>query len=308
MGLFTNYLALRTDVSGQPTFRALLGRVRETTLEAYAHQDVPFEKLVDALKPERQLSVNPLFQVALTLQNAPLPPLRLPGLVLDAQPVDTRTSKTDLSLLVTEVPQGLRVTAEYNTDLFEPGSIQRLLSHLRTLLEGAVSTPDQRIFALPLMAADEQRRVQREWTGTSAPFPEDTCLHELFEARARRTPEAPAVRFRGRSLTYAQLDARANQLAHALRRRGVGPEVRVALGVERSQDVAVGLLGILKAGGAWVPVDPLLPRERLAFMLEDSGAAVLVTGSRKHTVLARSASTWKRTRSRMSAPRPRLRA
>ncbi|WP_147444808.1 non-ribosomal peptide synthetase [Corallococcus sp. CA053C] len=277
IGLFTNYLAFRTDLSGQPSFRELLGRVRETTLEAYAHQEVPFEKLVDALKPERQLSVNPLFQVALTLQNAPLPPLRLPGLVLDAQPVDNRTSKTDLSLLATELPQGLRVTAEYNTDLFEPGSIQRLLAHLRTLLEGAASAPDQRISELPLMDAAEQRQVRGEWTGGTAPFPEATCLHALFEAQARRTPEALAIQFQGTSLTYAQLDTRANQLAHALRRRGVGPEVRVALSVERSLDVAVGLLGILKAGGAWVPVDPLLPRERLAFMLEDSGATVLVT-------------------------------
>ncbi|RKH35770.1 amino acid adenylation domain-containing protein [Corallococcus praedator] len=277
IGLFTNYLALRTDLSGQPSFRALLGRVRETTLEAYAHQDVPFEKLVDALKPERLLSVNPLFQVALTLQNAPLPPLRLPGLVLDAQPVDNRTSKTDLSLLAQELPQGLRLTAEYNTDLFDSGSIQRLLGHLRTLLEGAAAAPDRRISELPLMDADERRRVQREWTGSAAPFPDATCLHALFEAQARRTPEAPAVQFRGQSLTYAQLDARANQLAHALRRRGVGPEVCVALSVERSLEVAVGLLGILKAGGAWVPVDPLLPRERLAFMLEDSGASVLVT-------------------------------
>ncbi|WP_404370386.1 non-ribosomal peptide synthase/polyketide synthase [Corallococcus coralloides] len=277
IGLFTNYLALRTDLSGQPSFRELLGRVRESTLEAYAHQDVPFEKLVDALKPERQLSVNPLFQVALTLQNAPLPPLRLPGLVLDAQPVDNRTSKTDLSLIAMEVPQGMRLTAEYNTDLFDPGSIQRLLAHLRTLLEGAVAEPGRRVSELPLMDAAEAMRVQREWAGGAAPFPEDCCLHTLFEAQARRTPDTVAVRFQGQTLTYAQLDARANQLAQALRRRGVGPEVRVALSVERSLDVAVGLLGILKAGGAWVPVDPLLPRERLAFMLEDSGASVLVT-------------------------------
>ncbi|MBN8226492.1 amino acid adenylation domain-containing protein [Corallococcus macrosporus] len=278
IGLFTNYLAFRSDLSGQPSFRGLLARVKETTLEAYAHQDVPFEKLVDALKPERQLSVNPLFQVALTLQNAPLPPLQLPGLVLDAQPVDSRTSKTDLSLIAMELPQqGMRLTAEYNTDLFDPGSIERLLAHLRTLLEGVVADPGLRVSELPLMDAAEAMRVQREWAGNAAPFPEDRCLHSLFEAQVQRTPDAVAVQFQGRSLTYAQLDARANQLAHALRRRGVGPEARVALSVERSLDVAVGLLGILKAGGAWVPVDPLLPRERLAFMLEDSGAGVLVT-------------------------------
>ncbi|NOK32233.1 amino acid adenylation domain-containing protein [Corallococcus exercitus] len=278
IGLFTNYLAFRTDLSGQPSFRELLARVRETTLEAYAHQDVPFEKLVDALKPERQLSVNPLFQVALTLQNAPLPPLQLPGLVLDAQPVDNRTSKTDLSLIAMELPQqGMRLTAEYSTDLFDPGSIQRLLAHLRTLLEGAVADPDRRVSELPLMDAAEAMRIQREWAGNAAPFPEDRCLHSLFEAQTQRMPGAVAVQFQGQALTYAQLDARANQLAHSLRRRGVGPEARVALSVERSLDVAVGLLGILKAGGAWVPVDPLLPRERLAFMLEDSGASVLVT-------------------------------
>ncbi len=280
IGLFTNTLALRTDVSGQPAFRTLLGRVRETTLGAYAHQDVPFEKLVDALKPGRQLSVAPLFQVALTLQNAPMPPLRLPGLVMDAQPVDNRTSKADVSLLAVELPeeQGLRLAAEYNTDLFEPGTVQRLLAHLSTLLEAAVANPDLRISELPLMESAERQRIGGAWTGTSAPFPE-ACIHTLFEAQARRTPDAVALRFRGQSLTYSQLDVRANQLAHALRRRGVGPETRVALSVERSLELAVGLLGILKAGGAWVPVDPLLPRERLAFMLEDSGASVLVTQS-----------------------------
>ncbi|NMO17644.1 amino acid adenylation domain-containing protein [Pyxidicoccus fallax] len=278
IGLFTNTLALRTDVSGQPRFRELLGRVRETTMGAYAHQDVPFEKLVDALKCERQLSVAPLFQVALTLQNAPMPPLRLPGLVMDAQPVDNRTSKADLSLLAVELPQGLRLAAEYNTDLFEPGSIQRLLGHLERLLAGAAAAPDRRMSELPLMDAAELRRVRHDWTGEAAPFPE-ACVHALFEAQARRTPEALALRFQGQSLTYAALDARANQLAWALRRRGVGPEVRVALSIERSLEMVVGLLGILKAGGAWVPVDPLLPGERLGFLVEDSGATVLVTQS-----------------------------
>ncbi|MBZ4336683.1 amino acid adenylation domain-containing protein, partial [Corallococcus sp. AS-1-12] len=276
IGFFVNTLVLRANVDGALSFRRLLSQVRETVLDAYEHQEVPFEKLVEVLQPERNRSHTPLFQTMLALQNMPLGELRLPDLVLQPVNVESPIAQFDLSVSFMELPQGFSGTMEYSTELFDAGTIQRMASHLLTLLEGAVASPDTRVSRLPLLTGAERREMLVEWNATRAPFPE-ACLHSLFEAQVRRAPDAVAAVFEGTQLTYARLDARANQLAHALRRRGVGPEVRVALSVERSLDVVVGLLGILKAGGAWVPVDPLLPRERLAFMLEDSVAQVLVT-------------------------------
>ncbi|MBZ4377478.1 non-ribosomal peptide synthetase, partial [Corallococcus sp. AS-1-6] len=276
IGFFVNTLVLRANVDGALSFRRLLSQVRETVLDAYEHQEVPFEKLVEVLQPERNRSHTPLFQTMLALQNMPLGELRLPDLVLQPVNVESPIAQFDLSVSFMELPQGFSGTMEYSTELFDAGTIQRMASHLLTLLEGVVASPDTRVSRLPLLSGAERREMLVEWNATRAPFPE-ACLHVLFEAQARRAPEVVAAVFEGTQLTYAQLDARANQLAHALRRRGVGPEVRVALSVERSLEVVVGLLGILKAGGAWVPVDPLLPRERLAFMLEDSVAQVLVT-------------------------------
>ncbi|MGE6764048.1 non-ribosomal peptide synthase/polyketide synthase, partial [Corallococcus interemptor] len=276
IGFFVNTLVLRANVDGALTFRKLLAQVRETVLDAYEHQEVPFEKLVEVLQPERSRSHTPLFQTMLSLQNMPMNELRLPDLSLQPVEVESPIAKFDLSVSFMEMPNGLTGMLEYSTELFDAGTVQRLVAHLLTLIEGVAERPDTHVSRLPLLTAAERREMLVDWNATRAPFPE-ACMHSLFEAQVRREPEAVAAVFEGTQLTYAQLDARANQLAHALRRRGVGPEVRIALSVERSLDIVIGLLGILKAGGAWVPVDPLLPRERLAFMLEDSAAQVLVT-------------------------------
>ncbi|MBU8895093.1 non-ribosomal peptide synthetase [Corallococcus sp. H22C18031201] len=280
IGLFVNMLALRADLSGRPTFREVMRRVHETTLDAYAHQDVPFERLVDGLKPERHLSHTPLFQVMFVLQNAPMPPLEAPGLVMESQPVDTGTTKYDLSLLVVDLPQGLRVTVEYSTDLFEAETATRVLAHYRELLEGVVARPDTVISQLRVLPEAERHRVLVAWNDTAAPMPEGATLTSLMEAQAARTPDAVALEYDGARLTYRELDARANQLAHALRARGVGPESRVGLCVERSLEMVVGLLGTLKAGGAYVPLDPGYPPERLTWMLEDARPAVLLVQER----------------------------
>jgi len=278
VGLFINTLVLRTRLSGSLTFRELLGRTREATLGAYAHQDVPFEKLVEELQPMRDLSRPPLFQVLFVLQNAPLPELTLPGLAVRGfQAQETTTAKFELSLAFLETAQGFEGWVEYNTDLFERDTIVRMMGHLRTLLEGIVANPDQRLAELPLLTEDDRRKMLVEWNDTRTELPPDTCAHRLFERQVERTPDAVAVRFEGQQLTYLQLNRRANQLAHHLRTLGVGPEVRVALSVERSLELIIGMLGILKAGGAYVPLDPSYPSERLAWMLGDSAAPVLVT-------------------------------
>ncbi|NNB87044.1 non-ribosomal peptide synthetase [Corallococcus exiguus] len=280
IGLFVNMLALRSDLSGKPTFKELLNRVHESTLDAYAHQDIPFERLVDALKPERHLSHSPIFQVMFVLQNAPMPALEAPGLVMEAKPVDTGTTKYDLSLLLVDLPQGLRVIAEYSTDLFERSTAERLLGHYLTLLEGIVAQPDLPISRLPLLPSAERQRVLKDWNDTAVTHPKDATLTSLIEAQVARTPDAVALEFEGSHLTYREMDARANQLAHALRKHGVGPEVRVGLCVERSLEMVVGLLGTLKAGGAYVPLDPGYPQERLGWMLDDARPPVLLVQER----------------------------
>ncbi|NMO13600.1 amino acid adenylation domain-containing protein [Pyxidicoccus fallax] len=279
VGLFVNTLALRVDLTGDPTFLELMGRVHDSALGAFAHQDLPFEKLVEALQPERRLDISPLFQVTFTLQNAPLPPLEVPGLVLEAQPVDTGTSQLDLSLLATELPQGLRVAVVYRTDLFEDATASRLLGHYHQLLEAIAAAPGRRVSQLSLLDATERGQVLGEWSGQPAPFPDGAHIHELFAEQARRTPDALALLHGDESLDYAELDSRANQLAHLLRARGVQAEVRVALCLERSMDLVVAVLATLKAGGAFVPMDPAYPSERLDFMLEDCSAFVLLTTS-----------------------------
>ncbi|MBZ4423317.1 non-ribosomal peptide synthetase, partial [Myxococcus sp. RHSTA-1-4] len=277
IGLFVNTLALRTDLSGDPSFLELMGRVHEASLGAFAHQDVPFEKLVEALQPERKLSTSPLFQVSFTLQNAPLPPLQVPGLTLEAQPVDSGTSQVDLSLLATELPQGLRLVALYRTDLFEAPTVTRLLGHFQALLEGIAASPERRLSELPLMDGAERQRVLEQWNGKPAPFPDGATVHERFEAQARSTPDATALLQGDTSLSYRELDARANQLAHHLRSLGVGTDTLVALHLERSIDLVVAMLGVLKAGGAFVPMDPSYPADRLGYMLTDSAVPVVVT-------------------------------
>ncbi|HYP53657.1 MAG TPA: MupA/Atu3671 family FMN-dependent luciferase-like monooxygenase, partial [Pyrinomonadaceae bacterium] len=280
IGFFVNTLALRTDLSGDPTFTELLARVRETSLEAFTHSDVPFEKLVEELHVERDLSRNPLFQVFFILQNAPAAELKLQGLSLSPLRFDGDVSKFDLTLALEADGGGLSGSVEYNTDLFDAATIARLAEHFRTLLEAAASRPDTRVSELPLLSGDERARLLVEWNDTRAEFPEGTCLHELFEQKAAETPHAPAVVFEDESLTYAELNARANKLARHLRALGAGPETRVGIYAERSIEMAVALLGVLKSGGAYVPLDPSYPKERLALMLEDAGLSVLLTQKR----------------------------
>ncbi|MBJ6765766.1 amino acid adenylation domain-containing protein, partial [Myxococcaceae bacterium JPH2] len=272
VGFFTNTVVMRTRLGGDPTVRELLRRVRTTTLDAFAHQHVPYEQL----QPMRDLRQAPLFQVMFILQNMPPAELAVTGLTFRHVTRQPRAAKFDLTLTLLRGPQGFTGDLEYASDLFDPSTVARMMRHLETLLAAFLAKPEQRVSTLDLLGGEERAQLLFAWNDTRADFP-DACIHTLFEAQARRAPRAIAARYEGVDLTYQELDARANQLAHALRRRGVGPETRVALSVERSLDVVIGLLGILKSGGAWVPVDPQLPRERLAFMLEDSEAAALVT-------------------------------
>ncbi|NVJ28035.1 amino acid adenylation domain-containing protein, partial [Myxococcus sp. AM011] len=277
IGFFINQLALRAQVGGDPSFRELLGRVRATALDAYAHQDLPFEELVRVINPERSLGRAPLFQVKLVLQNQPTTVLKVPGLTFTPEGTHEAASRLDLTLSIIPTAQGLACTCEYRTDLFEPATIDRLMRHLGTVLEAAAARPETPVSCLPLLSEEEQRQVLVEWNATARDFPRESCIHHLFEAQARDTPDAVALRFGDDSLTYAQLDARANQLAHHLRSLGIGPDTLVALFLERSLALVTAMLGVLKAGGAFVPLDPTYPSERLGFMLADSAAPVVIT-------------------------------
>ncbi|MBD3886057.1 amino acid adenylation domain-containing protein [Phormidium tenue FACHB-886] len=275
LGFFANTIVLRTDLSNSPTFRQLLQRVREVTLAAYAHQDLPFEQLVRVLQPDRDLNQNPLVQVVFNLQNTPASTWNVPDLSLTHLPLDNRTVKFDLFLELTETPTGLTGYFEYSTDLFAANTIARLAEHLQILLAGVVTEPDQHLSDICLLTVTEQQQLQA-WNQTQAEIPSE-CVHQLFEAQVNRSPDAIAVEFEGQLLTYQELNQRANQLAHYLQSLGVRPNVLVGICMERSLNLVIGLLGILKAGGAYVPLDPSYPQERLAFMLSDSQASVLVT-------------------------------
>ena len=277
IGCFVNSLALRADLRGNPRFRDLLRQVRETTLGAYEQQDLPFEKLVEELRPERNLSYTPIFQVLFTLEpDAPRPPA-LPGLTVQLVEVDTGTVKADLQLGLAQTAQGLTGLLGYSTELFDAPTIARLIGYYQRLLAGIVADPTSRIGDLPLLTTVERRQLLVEGNATEAPYPADHCAHELIAAQAARTPDALAVVLGDQQLTYSELDARANRLAHYLRARGVGPEVLVGISVERSLAMVVGVLGILKAGGAYVPLDPAYPAARLAFLLADARPALIVT-------------------------------
>jgi amino acid adenylation domain-containing protein len=277
IGFFVNTLVLRTDLSDNPSFRELLHRVREVCLGAYAHQDVPFERLVEELHLARDLSRNPLFQVMFVLQNASVQALELPGLSLSPVEIGTGTTHFDLTLHIEDTEQGLAGTFAYNTDLFEAVTITRMLGHFRTLLEAAAAAPERRLSDLPLLTEAERAQLLVSWNDTRADCPKDLCIHQLFEVQAERTPEAIAVGFEDEQLTYGELNRRANQLANHLRVLGVGPEVTVGICLKHSLEMVIGLLGILKAGGVFVPLDPAYPKERLAFMLEDAEVPVLLT-------------------------------
>lgn len=284
IGFFANTLVLRTNLSDNPTFRQLLGRVREVTLGAYDSQDLPFDLLVEELKPQRDLSHTPLFQVMFVLQHAPISAVELSGLTLQAMQSETSTAKFDLTLLMEETESGIRGALEYNADLFDAATIVRMAEHLHSLLAGIVANPNQPVAQLSLLTAQEQHQLLT-WNHTHAEYSLNKCIHELFEEQVEKTPDAVAVIFVDQQLTYRQLNTKANQLAHHLQKLGVALDVLVGICVERSLEMVVGLLGILKAGGAYVPLDPAYPQERLAFMLSDAGVSVLLTQKHLQDVL-----------------------
>ncbi|MFB2922992.1 non-ribosomal peptide synthetase [Aerosakkonema funiforme] len=291
IGFFVNSLVLRTNLSGNPTFRELLARVKQVTLSAYSHQDLPFEKLVEELHPERNLNRHPLFQVVFGFENAPMSALELPGLVPSFMNIDLTTTRFDLELHLWkcsedfrslwggkwEYSEGIRGVVVYNTDLFDRATIVRMLGHFKTLLSGIVANPEQRIVNLPLLSENELYKILVEWNNTQADYPQDKCIHELFEEKVEQYRDAIAVSFDGKQLTYGELNIRSNQLAHYLQKLGVASEDLVGICMERSVDTIVGLLAILKAGGAYVPLDPSYPCDRLNLMIEDAQVSVLLT-------------------------------
>ncbi len=277
IGCFINTVLLRGDLSGDPTFAEFLARIRDMAVRAYQHQDVPFEKIVEELHPQRDRSRNPLFQVMLVFQNLPTDGMKLTGLDVEQFDLHNGTAKFDLKLDVFEDRNGLRAILEYSTDLFEDVTISRMIGHFQTLLQGIVANPNLRLSELPLLTRAEQSRLLVEWNDSKKDYPTVKGIHELFEAQVERTPDAVAVVFEDRGLTYRELNQRANQLAHYLGNLGVGPDVLVGICAERSLEMVIGLLGILKAGAAYVPLDPGYPKERLAFMLQDAQVPVLLT-------------------------------
>jgi amino acid adenylation domain-containing protein/non-ribosomal peptide synthase protein (TIGR01720 family) len=303
IGFFANTLVQRTDLSGNPSFLQLLARVREVALQAYAHQDVPFEKLVEELKPERDLSLQPLFQVLFSLDNAPLPQLELAELSFRPMSVERHTAKFDLSLILNEEEAGLQTVVEYSTDLFEDATITRLLGHWQILLETIAHDPEQNIETLPLLTEAERELVACglaplvgqgtapaapppgptvQWSATQTHISPDLCLHQLVEQQVEQTPDAVALIFEEQQLTYQRLNCQANQLAYHLREIGIGPDCLVGVYMERSLELVVALLAVLKSGGAYVPLDPEFPQERLTFMLEDAQIPVVLIQAHLH--------------------------
>ena len=308
IGFFVNSLVMRSDLSGNPTFRELLERVRDVALEAYMHQDLPFEKLVEALDPDRDLSRNPLFQVAFALQNAPLQPLELPGLTLEPAPLETSTTRFDLEVHLWEPAHGLRSLWQsqdglsgfisYSTDLFDRDRISRMVGHFQTLLVGIAAQPDARLSDLPLLTPAEHQQI---WAWNRSPLvslekgeptllaegsllqgnagESQLCFHQIFEAQVESAPEAIALVSDQGSLTYRELNQQADRLARTLQQMGIQPDSLVGLCVDRSAAMVIGILGILKAGGAYVPLDPNYPGDRLRFLLTDTQVPVLLTQS-----------------------------
>ena len=277
IGFFVNSLVLRTNLSGNPSFADLLRRVQETALEAYDHQNIPFEKLVEKLNPERNLSYTPIYQVAFAFQNMHINPLSLDGLDVSTLEIDRGTATFDLSLFVLNTGQGLKILMEYNTDLFEHVTIERMLGHYQQLLKGIAANPEQPIGMLPLLTHDEEVMMLDEWNRTQADYPREKTLVQLFEQQVVSTPDNIAVSSSERSFTYAQLNERANQLAHQLIEQGVKPGSIIGLCLTRSTEMFVGILGILKAGAAYLPLDPDYPHERLQFMIEDCKVSKIIT-------------------------------
>jgi amino acid adenylation domain-containing protein len=285
IGFFLNSLALRAHVASGMTFRDVLTNTRDAALNAYANQAVPFERVVDEVQPRRDLSHHPIFQVMFVHQQDAAADIQLRGLEVEPVLVDGGVSKFDLTLFARESQDGLTVAIEYATDLFDAPTIERMLEHYEVLLTSAVQQPDQRIDQLALMSDAERRKVLAGWNQTHADAPQQACIHQIIEAAAQQSRQADAVRFQDQRLSYAELNTRANQLAHYLRRKGLSPGAPVALCVERSLEMIVAIVGILKAGGAYVPLDPAYPEERLAFALDDTQATLVLTQAHLHARL-----------------------
>ncbi|HEU5227452.1 MAG TPA: amino acid adenylation domain-containing protein, partial [Ktedonobacteraceae bacterium] len=280
IGFFANTLVLRTNLSGDPSFRDALKRVRDVCLGAYAHQDLPFEHLVEAMQAQRDMSYNPLIQVLFVFQNISDTSLKLEGLGVKPLSLKWQQAKFDLSLEIENTSPELVGVVEYSTDLFEVSSIHRFVQHFQRLLEGVIADPMRRLSDLPLLTQKERDQLLVDWNTTQRVYRQECCIQQLFEEQVVRTPEAVAVVFGELLLTYGILNEYANQLAHHLRRQGVAPEVLVGIYMERSLGMIVGLLGILKAGGAYLPLDPASPQERLAFMLQNAQVEIVVTQQR----------------------------
>jgi amino acid adenylation domain-containing protein len=286
IGFFVNTLVLRTNFAGQPSFRQLLTRVKNAAMGAYAHQDLPFEKLVEELQPERSLSHTPLFQVMFALQNQPRLSTKPASISIIPLAFESGAAKFDLTLVMIDTDQGLRARMEYNSALFRAQTIQQMLENFQTLLESAVADRDRPVQSLPLLDRAERQRLLVDWNNNQRrEHVSEQCIHEAFAEQAALTPDRLAVVFESERFTFEELNRRSNQLASYLERLGVGPEVVVGLCCERSLEMVVGLLGILKAGGAYLPLDPATPAERLSFMLADTQAQVLLTQSGLVTAL-----------------------
>ncbi len=277
IGMFLNTVALRCDLAGDPDFETFLGRVKQTALEAFRNDEAPFERVVEILQPERNLSHGPLFQIMFALQNAPLDAFSPPGLALSFMDKTLVSTKFDLTLSMMETEAGLRGHLEYNADLFDKGTAARMARHFERLLRDVVEDPTRPVSRYRLLDPAERERLVHEWNDTETPYAADVCLHELFEAQARRTPERPAAYCRGAALSYAALNRRANRLARRLRETGVGPGDLVGVCFERSFETLVGLYAVLKAGAAYVPIDPAFPRDRAAYILASASSPLLLT-------------------------------
>jgi amino acid adenylation domain-containing protein len=280
IGFFSNTLALRADLSGNPSFRELLGRMREVSLAAYSNQDLPFERLVEELNPERHLSRQPLFQVMFVFQNTPTASPDLPGLTIRSYGAEVRTAKFDLTFTMEETGEGVTGSLEYSTALFDRATVARMLRHFQRLLEGAVADPDCPIGNLPMLTPEEEGLLLKDWNATDRAYPFVQSIRGLFEAQAAATPDATAAVCGEERITYGELNLRANRLAHYLKKRGVGPDTPVGVCLSRSFETLVAVLGVLKAGGAYAPLDPAYPAERVAYMLEDSHAPLVLTEER----------------------------
>jgi amino acid adenylation domain-containing protein len=277
IGLFVNTVALRVEMSDGMSFRELVRRVKGVCLGAYGHQEVPFERLVEELKPEREGGRTPFFEAMLAWQNTPERRLEVGGLRFEAEEVGGETAKFDMVMSLQERDGEVVGRMEYSTEVFEAETAERFVRHFKTLLSNVVAGPDRRISDYALLDEAERRKLLVEWNDTRREYPREACVHELFEAQVERRPDAIALVFEDEQLTFGELNARANQLAHYLRAQGVGPEQTVGICLERGPRLIVSLLGVLKAGGAYLPLDPQYPQERLAFMLEDAGVRVLLT-------------------------------